>query len=116
MKVLRLYTGEDGESHFADIEIELEDGGPIGKLSKKIKATGIIFRETPADYDYDWHNAPQRQFIIMLDAGVEITVSSGETRIVKAGEVLLVEDTKGRGHVSKALNNKPRKSVFITLD
>jgi hypothetical protein len=116
MKVLRLYTGEDGESHFEDIEVELEDGGPIGKLSKKIKATGVIFRETPADYDYDWHNAPQRQFIIMLDAGVEMTVASGETRVMQAGEVLLAEDTKGHGHVSKALKNKPRKSVFITLD
>lgn len=116
MKVLRLYTGEDGESHFEDIEIELADVGPIGKLSKKIKSTGVIFRETPADYNYDWHNAPQRQFIIMLDAGVEITIGSGETRVVQAGEVVLVEDTKGRGHVSRALNNKPRKSVFITLD
>ena len=116
MKVLRLYTGKDGESDFEDIEIELEDCGPIGKLSKKIKATGVIFRETPADYDYDWHNAPQRQFIIMLDAGVEITVASGETRVVQAGEILFVEDTTGHGHVSKALKNKPRKSVFITLD
>lgn len=116
MKVLRIYTGEDEESHFEDTDIELEDGGSIGKLSKKLSATGVIFRETPADYDYDWHNAPQRQFIIMLDAGVEITVASGETRIVKAGEVLLVEDVKGHGHVSRALRNQPRRSVFITLD
>ncbi len=116
MNVLRIYTGKDGESHFEDIEIELNDGGPIGKLSKKFKATGVIFRETPADYDYDWHNAPQRQFIVMLDAGVEITIASGEKRIINAGEVILVEDTKGHGHISKALKNKPRKSVFITLD
>ena len=116
MKVVRLYTGEDGESHFEDIEIKLEDGGTIGKLSKKIKATGVIFRETSADYDYSWHCAPQRQFIVMLDAGVEITVGSGETRVIQAGEVLLVEDTTGHGHVSRALNNAPRKSVFITLD
>jgi hypothetical protein len=116
MDVLRLYTGEDGESHFEDIEIALDDCGSIGKLSKKMNATGIVLRETPADYDYDWHNAPQRQFIIMLDAGVEITVASGETRVMNPGEILLVEDTKGHGHVSKALKNKARKSVFITLD
>ena len=116
MKVTRIYTGEDGESYFDDMEIELEDCGPIGRLSKKIDATGVIFRETPADYDYDRHNAPRRQFVVMLDAGVEITVSSGETRILHAGEILLVEDTKGQGHVSKALNNTPRKSLFITLE
>lgn len=116
MHIIRLYTGDDGESHFEDAEIELQDGGPIGKLSKMQKATGVIFRETPAEYDYDWHNAPQRQYIIMLDAGVEITVASGDSRIINPGEVLLVEDTQGHGHVSKALKNQPRKSVFITLD
>ncbi len=116
MKILKLFTGKDGETHFMDTEIELKDGGPIGKLSELISATGVIFRETPADYDYDYHNAPARQFIVMLDAGLEITVASGEKRVVKAGEVILVEDTKGHGHISKALKNKPRKSIFIILD
>lgn len=115
MHIIRIATDADGISYFDDAEIELKDGGPIGKLSKPQKATSVIFRETPADYDYDWHNAPQRQYIIMLDAGVEITVGSGETRIVNPGEVLLVEDTEGHGHISRALQNQPRKSVFITL-
>jgi len=116
MHIIRIFTDEDGKSNFEDVEIELESGGEIGKLSKLQKTTGIIFRETPAEYDYDWHNAPQRQYIIMLDAGVEITVGSGETRIINPGEVILVEDTQGHGHISKALKNQPRKSVFITLD
>ncbi len=116
MHIVRIFTGEDDKTYFEDVEIELEEGGPIGKLSKMQKATGVIFRETPAEYDYDWHNAPQRQYIIMLDAGVEITVGSGETRIINPGEVLLVEDTEGHGHISRALKAQPRKSVFITLD
>ena len=116
MHITRIFTGADGESHFEDIEIELEDGGPIGKLSKFQKATGVIFRETPADYDYDWHNAPEKQYIIMLDSGVEITVGSGETRTINPGEVILVEDTQGHGHISRALKNQSRKSVFITLE
>ena len=116
MKITRLYTGTDGESHFEDTEIPLKDAGDIGKLSEPQKATGVIFRETSGDYDYDWHNAPQRQYIIMLDAGVEVEVGDGAKRIFNAGDILLVEDTTGRGHISRALNKKPRKSVFITLD
>jgi len=116
MHIVRIFSDEKGISHFDDVEIELEDGGPIGRLSKTQNATGVIFRETPADYDYNWHNAPQRQYIIMLDAGVEITVGSGEKRIINPGDVLLVEDTEGHGHVSKALKAQPRKSVFITLE
>lgn len=116
MHITRIYTDEDGKSGFDDVEVELEDGGPIGKLSKLQKATGVIFRETPGDYDYDWHNAPKRQYIIMLDSGVEISVGSGETRIINPGDVMLVEDTKGHGHISKALKGQSRKSVFITLE
>lgn len=116
MYITRIAADKDGTSYFDDVEIELKDGGPIGRLSKTQKATGVIFRETPADYDYDWHNAPRRQYIIMLDAGVEITTGSGETRTINPGEVLLVEDTEGHGHISRALKKQPRKSVFITLE
>jgi hypothetical protein len=49
------------------------------KLSKRLPATGIIFRETQAEHDVDWHPAPRRQYIINLDAGVKITASDGET-------------------------------------
>jgi hypothetical protein len=116
MKVTRLYTGPDGESHFEDMDIPLEDHGDIGRLSERIKATGIIFRETGEDYDYDWHNAPQRQFIISLDGEFEIQVSDGAVRRFGPGSILLVEDTTGRGHISRAVNNQPRRSIFVTLD
>lgn len=43
MQVTRLYTGSDNESHFENIEIELDDTGDIGQLSEKVNATGIIF-------------------------------------------------------------------------
>ena len=63
------------------------------KLSKRLPATGIIFRETQAEHDIDWHPAPRRQYIINLDAGVKITASDGESRVIGTGEVILVEDT-----------------------
>ena len=54
------------------------------------------FRQTPADYCYSWHTAPRRQFIVNLDADVEIQVSSGEKRVIPKGEVFFVEDTTGQ--------------------
>jgi len=116
MKITRLYVDAAGETHFADVEIPYDSENPGGKMSKRIPATGIIFRETAATYDYDWHNAPRKQYIINLDAAVQITVSDGETRTIGAGEVFLVEDTTGKGHVSKAVAGKVRHSLFITLD
>lgn len=55
-----------------------------------------MFRLTPSDYHYSWHHAPRRQFIVNLDAEVEVEVSSGEKRIIKQGEVFFVEDVTGK--------------------
>jgi hypothetical protein len=116
MHVTRVYTGEDGESHFEDIDFPLKNSGKIGRLSDIIPATGVILRETGEDYDYDWHNAPHRQFVLLLQGGVEIEVGDGETRRFHPGEILLVEDTTGRGHRSRSIQHQARISVFVTLD
>jgi hypothetical protein len=116
MKIHRLYTDAQGESHFATEEIEYVETTPAGRLSKRLPATGIIFREVPPTYDLDWHPAPRRQYIINLDNGVQITASDGESRVIGAGEVLLVEDTTGKGHLSKAVNERVRNCIFVALE
>ena len=115
MRIHNLYEDENGESHFRDIEIDWEEERPHSKYSKRLPATGIIFRETRADYDLDWHPAPRRQYIVNLDAGVKLTASDGESRIIGAGEVILVEDISGKGHLSQSLG-EIRRSIFIPID
>lgn len=116
MKITRVYNDARGKSHFETVEIPLEDAGEIGRLSERFPASGIIFRENDADYNYNWHTAPARQYIIMLDGEIEIEVSSGEKRCFRGGDILLVEDISGRGHKTRVTNNQPRKSIFVTLD
>ena len=116
MHIHNLYADDNGETHFRDIEIEPASEGPGGKVSARFPATGIIFRTTEGSYAYDWHPAPRRQYIINLDAAVKITASDGESRVIGAGEILLVEDTRGKGHISQAVDGKFRHSVFVTLD
>jgi hypothetical protein len=116
MKIHRLYVDQKGESHFEDVEIQYVESSRAGRLSARLPATGIIFREVQPDYDLDWHPAPRRQYIINLDAGVQITASDGESRRIGAGEVLLVEDTFGKGHLSKAIEGKVRNCIFVPID
>jgi hypothetical protein len=116
MHIHNLYADANGETHFRDIEIEAESAGPGGKVSARFPATGIIFRTTEGSYNYDCHPAPRKQYIINLDAAVKITASDGESRIIGAGEILLVEDTTGKGHISQAVDGKFRHSVFVTVD
>lgn len=115
MQITKIYSSNDGNSHFVDKEVELSKVSPFGTLSEPIKTENLIFRKTEGDYFYDWHTAPKKQFIVML-GDVEIHTSDGEKRIFTCGDVLLVEDTFGKGHLSKSVNGKPRNSLFISLE
>lgn len=115
MKITRVYATSDGESHFEDVEIPLRDVGEIGELSDAVPASELVFRENPPDYDYDWHQAPQRQYIVLLDGHIEIEASDGEQRRFQGGDVLLVEDTFGKGHRTRTTDGRRRRSVFVRL-
>ena len=115
MNITRLYTDTNGDSVFEDLTIALSDQGDIGKLSDGYPVRQLIFRETDGDYDYDFHHAPQRQFIIMLDGEIEIETSRLEKRRFRAGDILLAEDTTGKGHRTRSIDKKLRRSLFITL-
>lgn len=116
MRIHNIYVDDAGESHWRDIEVEWIEERNFSKLSARLPATGIIFRETAADYDLDWHPAPRRQYIINLDGGVRITASDGQAREIGAGEVVLVEDIRGKGHLSKSIGGKMRRSIFVPID
>jgi hypothetical protein len=113
-KVTRVYADTDGESRFDEVFYPLTDRGPIGFLSDKVMVKEILFRKVLPGYN-DLHNAPQRQYVVLLDGGVEIETSTGEKRAFQSGEILLMEDTTGKGHRSSNLEQKERSSLFIIL-
>lgn len=115
MKIVRIYTGDDGESHFEDVDIEMKDGPFSGVYSDPVAVKSVIFRETTGDYNLDFHNAPRKQFVINLRGSVEIETGLGEKRLLGPGDILLAEDTTGRGHISRAVNGEPRESLFVPL-
>ena|SRR5690606_10709344 len=115
MVATRVFNDDKGDSHFEDIEIPLTDDGDLGFLSGKIPAKDIIFRTVKPTYNYDFHTAPQKQYIILLDGEIEIETSLGEKRVFKGGDILLMEDTQGKGHKTKNLQHIVRRSIFITL-
>eukprot|EP00005_Dracoamoeba_jomungandri_P003113 CAMPEP_0174260762 /NCGR_PEP_ID=MMETSP0439-20130205/10468_1 /TAXON_ID=0 /ORGANISM="Stereomyxa ramosa, Strain Chinc5" /LENGTH=121 /DNA_ID=CAMNT_0015345083 /DNA_START=135 /DNA_END=500 /DNA_ORIENTATION=- len=114
--ILRIFADDEGETHFGTKTIELENNGDIGSLSELIALKGCKLRHTPNTYDFEWHNAPAKQFIVNLNAAVEVEVSSGDKKVIKQGEVFLVEDVTGKGHRSKAVNNQERFSLFLPLE
>jgi hypothetical protein len=115
MRITRVRSDADGVTRFDEIEIPLDDAGEIGRLSALVPVESVVFRETGADYDYDWHPAPARQLVVLLDGEIELEVGSGEVRRFRGGEILLLEDTEGRGHRTRNTGPVPRHSLFVRL-
>lgn len=113
--ITRVYADEEGESHFEEVTRPLSSAGDIGFLSEPEEVGSLIFRKVLPSYDFDFHTAPTRQYIILLDGKIEIETSLGDKKQFGAGDVVLVEDITGKGHRTRNLLPAIRKSIFITL-
>ena len=117
MKITRMYTGSDGQSHIEKIDIPMEESMGGGKRSKPIKAKEIYFVEWPPGIDdRDWHSVSQRRLAIVMEGKYETEVSDGTRHLHEPGDIILVaEDAKGRGH-RRHVGNQPVKFVTVELD
>jgi uncharacterized cupin superfamily protein len=115
VRYFRIYSDADGESHFQDLEIELEAQPNGSAYSELHPATGVIFRRTPADQYLDWHPAPRRQYVVTLSGEAEVEASDGEVRHISPGTIMLADDTTGKGHITRGIGTEERLSIFIPL-
>lgn len=118
--LIRLYSSSDGESHFADSNEELKlvdliPATPPLYLSDSIPATQVSFFGAPAGWHSDWHPSVARNLFLVISGEWELTASDGETRKFTSGDVLLVEDTEGKGHRSRVTNSQDSVSIMIRL-
>ena len=116
MQVVRIFTGADGKSDPEDVDVELEDQGAAGRISRLWGGTGVLFREVDGDYHIDYHNAPRRQLVVNLTGSVEIETGAGDRRVLGPGTILLAEDRTGQGHISRSVGGEPRTCLFVPLD
>ena len=121
MKYLRVYADAEGESHFEDVEIkttlkELVPGYPKLEFGELIPVSGLLFaRMPPGMPDVERHPAPRRQFLTYLSGATEIEVSDGEKRVVGPHEIVLVEDTSGKGHISRIVDGSEQIALFLPV-
>jgi quercetin dioxygenase-like cupin family protein len=118
---VRIYSDPDGQSHFADDEFsfELVDYAPPAppiSVSEAWRAEGVHLISSPPGWYGDWHPAPRRQFVVMLVGKMEVEVSDGEARRFSPGDILLVEDTTGQGHISRAVGKERVYLAVVPLE
>ena len=113
MKFITLFTGEDKKSYFKEVDAHFEKKHPLGNYSKKYPVKGMMFRDFEKGSSFDWHTAPQPQYIIYLEGEVEVEASGGEKRTFSPGDVLFATDLTGKGHITRTLT-KGRSAIVIT--
>jgi hypothetical protein len=116
IRVTRLYTGDDGLTHAEEIDWPLGSQRGATELSERIPVSSVQFRRTSPEYFIDWHQAPEAQFVITLSGHSEVELANGQKIELGPGHILLAEDTTGQGHISRAVGDADRISVFIPLE
>jgi hypothetical protein len=120
MKCLRIYATLDGESHFDEVDIPatektiFPDTVPF-KLSATYPSSCVRFTHIPANVGkVDWHTVPERVLVIRLNGGAKYQTSDGQVRHVPAGGMVLVEDTHGKGHLSRH-SEQEQVVIWVTV-
>jgi hypothetical protein len=118
---VRLYTDADGHSRFQDVSPPGRTTGVVesdlrATFSEPMSADWLVFRHVVHEADDSQpHNAPRRQFIVMLKGECEVETSTGDKRRLGPGSVLLTEDTEGLGHITRRIGEGDRLTLLIPL-
>lgn len=121
MKFQKLYSGPDGESHWEDVEVNLEEQSfaPPAKaieISAPEKVKQAMFLRLRAGWDEPIHPTPVAQRLICLSGSVRVTASDGEARTIGPGDVWHMEDKEGKGHHTVVTSDEDFLSVIIQYE
>lgn len=120
MKYTRIFADSDGTSHFEDRDIDLEEidfvpPAPSLFLSAFQQASQFAFCRIPAGWFGDWHPTPHHQFFFFLSGELEAEVSDGEVRRFGPGSVVQLEDTGGKGHVTRVIGDEDVLAAVVQV-
>ena len=121
MKLLRLHEDEMGDSYFDWVErpMTLLDDSPPAKphyFTAAEPARAWVSLRCPPDWDGGLHPTPRRQIVICTAGAVRVTTSLGISRELSPGAAVLLEDTKGKGHISVVTSDEPFEAIIIRLE
>ena len=104
MAFYRFYSDDDGESHVEDVNLEERPD-----LAAMLNVSEVTVRDFDGSRHMDFHPLP-----IHLSGEVQIGASDGSQRVLRAGDIRLMEDVSGKGHKHDDLS--PSSAVYVVLE
>lgn len=116
IRCVRMWTGEDGNSHFEEGSLMMKPGEREDEIGAPIPVMSLSFRETEEGGAFAWHTDPVPRFVITLSGTLEFTVASGDSFIIRPGDILLAEDNLGSGHRWRLIDQSPWRRAYVVFD
>jgi quercetin dioxygenase-like cupin family protein len=105
----RIFADQMGGSHFDTVKVEqcLAIGAPPAApfyVSGDNPALKYRFYTFQPGWIGDWHPCPARQFLSLMSGAVEMETTDGIVRRLGPGDLILLEDTSGKGHLTRNIS------------
>ena len=110
MKIIRVFAGADGESHFEEVSPE-----EMAAIANRIGPGDINLNRRAAPNFSDYHTAPRRQYVVNLEGIAEFECADGSKVQLEPGDILVAEDLSGHGHIARSPYAGMRTSLAIPL-
>ena len=114
MTMTRLYTGPDNQTHAEEMEMKFTSGGP-NDVFKMLPVNAAELHRGAAGRVSDWHRGPRRQYVITLSGTGELEVAGGKKIPVGPGHIELIEDTTGKGHITRVTGTEERVTLQLPI-
>ncbi len=104
MPITHIHSGPDGQSHFEEIDTPFH---PVAERNVTVpfESTQIRLTHFAPGHTQDFHNAPVRQFVIVLSGRCEMTTDDGSACRPGPGEVFFANDMTGKGHTFRVVES-----------
>jgi quercetin dioxygenase-like cupin family protein len=106
LHAFKLSTGTDNASHVVEGTLALD---------ARTDVVAVHFQESPPHSSFDWHDAPEMQYVITLTGTLEFTTRDGATFVMAPGDVLVAADTAGTGHRWRLIDDNPWRRCYVVL-
>ena len=113
---VHVYADAAGASHFREEHFEFTRGRDNGSSIHVLEAKGgaTLLRLKAGAFE-DWHNAPRAWFLIVLQGESKVTTSDGQVRHFGPGSLVLLDDTTGNGHQTRAVGKIDHIAAVIPI-
>ena len=118
---VRLFSDDHGESHFEEVEVALQPvdfapPAPPLHVAALFPTLHCSFVSGPPDWGgHVPHPSPRRQLLCNLRGEYDVTASDDTVRHFSPGNVLLLEDTTGKGHTTRIVSDDDMLLVAVAL-